>query len=102
VINVKILKSLPGVVVTFLGQPLRIQCVTSGIPAPRVSWIKHTLPNVFFVVEEDGTLYISNVSNPLYSGIYQCVAETILDNDRIAASDTDSTSVVVIGMCHAI
>ncbi|KAM4722858.1 hemicentin-1 [Rhinophrynus dorsalis] len=64
-------------VTTFVSEPAELECMTSGIPSPRISWRKDgyilTGNNPRYFITESGSLYFPS-ANVTDSGLYFCLA----------------------------
>ena len=72
---------------------INIQCPTSGVPAPTVTWTKDTqeiLSGGRFIVRDDGSLLISEAGEE-DSARYTCTT------DSIAGKDSASSTVKIAG-----
>ena len=72
---------------------ITIQCPTSGVPTPTITWTKdgHEIANdVRYTVQDDGTLLISETDEE-YTARYTCTA------DSVAGKDSASSMVQTVG-----
>ena len=73
---------------------ITIQCPTSGVPTPTVTWAKvgqEILSGGRYAIQEDGSLLISEADEEDSAG-YTCTA------DSVAGKDRASSTVQIVGM----
>ncbi|KAM4642152.1 hemicentin-1 [Discoglossus pictus] len=75
----------PALVTTSVNQPVSLECITSGVPPPRIAWRKDgaILPanNARYLVTEAGSLYIPS-ANLRDSGRYICLATNVVGSSQ--------------------
>lgn len=72
---------------------ITIQCPTSGVPTPKVTWTKddqEIISGLRYIIQDDGSLLIREADDD-DSAQYTCTA------DSVAGQDNKSSTVLVIG-----
>ena len=67
---------------------ITIQCLTSGVPTPTVTWTKdgeQILSDGRYTVQDDGSLLISDASEE-DSAQYTCTADSVAGKDRVSSA----------------